>query len=111
MPRVIFETQHGGRELEGHPGESIADVLRRSGIPLSAVWTYTRLSDDSLAFLPSSTRLRDLMGPAHARANRNVDLLGLSCLASTRQDNGTRPTTEWTFPGVAAEHGTAPRRG
>lgn len=111
MPQVILETQHGHCELSGNPADTIADVLRRVRVPLSAIWTYSRHKDGSTTFMPSSTKIGDLTTDAYARANRNVDLLGLSHLAPSRERDTANATSEWTFPGVGGAPGIAPKRG
>lgn len=105
MPRVILETQHGHQALTGTPDETVADVLRRAGIPLPAVWTYTTMRQGEagsceVRFVPSSARLDALSSDVFARANRNVDLLGLSKLALNRKQDTANATTEWVFPGA-----------
>lgn len=107
MPhRVVLETQHGRRVLGGRPDDTVAMVLRRAGVPLSAVWTYV-CDDEEVAdrpaavrFVPGFTRLGQLESEVRARANRNVDLVGLSRLAPIRARDAAGATTEWTFPGV-----------
>jgi tRNA(Ile)-lysidine synthase TilS/MesJ len=107
MPhQVVLETQHGCRLLEGGPDDTVATVLHLAGVPLSAVWTYIR--DDEyveagsapVRFVPASTRLGESHGVVRARANRNVDLVGLSRLAPSAAQGKAAPTTEWTFPGI-----------
>lgn len=64
MPhRVVLETQHGRRVLDGQPDDTVAMVLRGAGVPLSAVWTYVCDHEDvadqraTERFVPGFTRL------------------------------------------------------
>lgn len=100
MSHVVVMTQHGETELEGDPESSIGDVLRRAGILWSAVWTYLPGQDGKVKFVPLGTRLDALSGSVIARANRNVDLLGLSHLMTGDERDVADATTEWIFPGV-----------
>jgi hypothetical protein len=98
-----LETQHGNRVLTGGPGDTVATVLRDAGVPLSAVWTYVSDEEDvsdrpAVRFVPGFTPLGQLESEVRARANRNVDLVGLSRLAPSRAQEATEATTEWTFP-------------
>jgi tRNA(Ile)-lysidine synthase TilS/MesJ len=102
---VVLETQHGSRVLAGGPDDTVATVLLGAGVPLSAVWTYVNGNEDaserrSLRFVRSSTRLGDVDGVVRARANRNVDLVGLSRVAPRATQDAPDATTEWTFPGA-----------
>ena len=104
--RVVLETQHGRRVLDGGPDDTVAMVLHAAGVPLSAVWTYVCDDGDGIGtspaarFVSGSTRLRHVAGEVFARANRNVDLVGLSRLAPTSAQEAIAATTEWTFPGI-----------
>jgi hypothetical protein len=104
--RVVLETQHGRRVLDGGPDDTVAAVLHAAGVPLSAVWTYVHDDGDgsdppsATRFVPGSTRLGRVRGEVRARANRNVDLVGLSRLAPGSAQEATAATTEWTFPGT-----------
>jgi tRNA(Ile)-lysidine synthase TilS/MesJ len=103
--RVVLETQHGRRVLTGRSDDTVAGVLRNAGVPLSAVWTYItdQVGDPGrspVRFVPGLTRLGELESDVHARANRNVDLVGLSRLAPDSLQEAPEATTEWTFPGA-----------
>ncbi len=81
----------------------MAAVLRDAGVPLSAVWTYVRDEEEpseraAVRFVPGFTRLGQLQREVRARANRNVDLVGLSGLVPVTAQEATDATTEWTFP-------------
>jgi len=84
----------------------VASVLRDAGVPSPAVWTYVCDDADladrpaSVRFVPGSTRLGRLESDVRARANRNVDLVGLSRLAASSALDADEATTEWTFPGI-----------
>jgi tRNA(Ile)-lysidine synthase TilS/MesJ len=100
-----LETQHGDRVLTGGPDDTVAAVLRDAGVPLSAVWTYVIDDRDpsdrpAVRFVPGFTRLGQLQSEVRARANRNVDLVGLSGLAPVTMHEATDATTEWTFPSI-----------
>ncbi|MGH2942033.1 MAG: hypothetical protein ACRDLN_04575 [Solirubrobacteraceae bacterium] len=101
----MLETQHGRRVLVGGPDDTVASVLLRAGVPMSAVWTYVRDSEDGydrqpVRFVRGSTRLGTVDGDVRARANRNVDLAGLSRMAPSTAQDALDATTEWTFPGA-----------
>ncbi len=103
--QVVLETQQGRRVLAGEPDDTVATVLLNAGVPLSAVWTYVSGNEDAserrtLRFVRSSTRLGDVDGVVRARANRNVDLVGLSRIAPRTAQDAPHATTEWTFPGA-----------
>lgn len=111
MP-VLLESNHGSFTLASTGDDTIATVLRRAGVPLSAVWTYF-VEDHAVdvrggrggrrvRFVPVGTRLSDnaLHGRVIcARVTRNINLPALLGWETSSVREATNPTTEWTFAG------------
>ncbi len=110
MLSIVLESSHGEHILSGTSAQTIAEVLRLAGVPLSSVWTYMveerpgavagEPTRRRARFVPASTRLGELDGTVHARVNRNIDLAGLSRPAGEATRTVVEASTEWTFPGA-----------
>jgi hypothetical protein len=103
MASIVLESSHGEYVLSGAAEQTIAEVLRLAGVPLSPVWTYLveQLSGAVAGeparrarFVPASTRLGELDGTVRARINRNIDVAGLSRLAGEATRTAAEASTE-----------------
>lgn len=106
---VILETNHGIFRLQGAEGETAEGILRRNGIPPSAVWTYLVVEDPSgpphtlpgrrAQFTPMRTALSDFdQVDLHARASRNINLPSLAGFNKHFVRTTDEPSSEWVFP-------------
>ncbi|MEV4114738.1 hypothetical protein [Nonomuraea sp. NPDC049695] len=104
---IRLETNHGTFALESSPGETVESVLRRHGVPLSAVFSYVTEpvqhgpSTRQVRFVPTATRVDDEAFDGRTvilRVTRNIDLPGLMRFGPRREHRTASASTEWLFP-------------
>ena len=95
---IRLETSHGPRELQAHPDETIAAVLRRNGVPVASVWTYLRDRLDTVRFVSAEARVGDLPSVPIARVSRNINVIGLAKIERGGSVTSPEAVTEWDFP-------------
>jgi len=99
IDRIILETSHGKDYILAHPEETIAQALRKRGVPVSAVWTYTKPADGHAEFISAESRMEQLSDQPYARISRNINTLGLTRpRASATGTESDDAVTEWAFP-------------
>jgi hypothetical protein len=107
LAEIRLETNHGTYTLDSAPGETVESVLRRHGVPVTAVFTYvTEPGYDGPAsrqvrFIPVATRVDDESlehQTVFLRVTRNIDLPGLLRFGAQQQRTTANPSTEWVFP-------------
>jgi len=112
LNEIRLETNHGSFTLASAAGETLESVLRRHGVPTTAVFSYvTEAAEDHpgarhVRFVPLATRVDDELIDGRTivlRVTRNIDLPGLLHFGVRRQRKTTGPSTEWLFPDI--EHG------
>ena len=107
LAAIHLETNHGTYVLDSVPGETVESVLRRHGVPVTAVFSYVverhhhGPSARQVRFVPIGTRVDDSSVEDQTvclRVTRNIDLPGLMRFGATQQRAVPHPSTEWTFP-------------
>lgn len=100
--KVRLETNHGIYLLDEPSANSAGAVLKRYGVPLSAVWTYTLEASDPGSVNPVPKFVSSMstteFGEVRARVTRNINLPGLLGHETARVRQVDDPSTEWVFP-------------